>query len=1031
MYPSLAETVSGVRTDGFRLSLLGRFNLRQDGREVRLRTRKEESLLAYLVLHPDKHTREGLAELFWGDTPELQARASLRAALANLRGAVGPDTLLSDRVVVQFSPEAALWVDAREFRAQVTAFLGQELADPAGFDPCLYTGELLAGHYDEWVLDERERLRQLHLDALLHRTARLRALGRCDEAIVAAHHVLEVDPAEERAHRHLIFLYSATGNRPAALRQFELCRRSLKEELDVEPSAETLALVAAIAHDDGHATGPAELSNLPTPLTSFVGREREMAAVSEVLLYGRSANGGSRLVTLTGPGGSGKTRLAIQVARLLAPQYPHGAWWVDLSSLTDPALLPDTALRAFGVAPAPGQLPMQTLIGFLRGRTLLLALDNCEQLTEACAHPVASILEGCPHVQVLATSRGPLGVPGEQLWQIPTFAVPAPGERLDTEALLRYDGVRLFVERARMQRLTFSLQPHNAAQVSEICRRLDGIPLAIELAAARVRTMELDDILARLQNRLRLLASGSTLAPPRQQTLRASIDWSYNLLSPAECLLLQRLAVFLGGCTLAAAEAVCAGGDLAEESILDLLARLVDRSLVISEGGRYRLLETIREYALERLVDEGEAAALRQRHAAYFAAYLGKRYEAILSSEQDQAIVDITTEIGNERAAWDWAVTMARYDLVGRAASSLGWYYELRNGYYEGEVMYGRAVEALAAAPAGARADEDVLARLHAYHGYFQDRLGRLLEGYQELERGCAGLRQAGLPAELALALTFLGGNVWRQGQYARARAILEESLGIARSASAHMAAALSLFFLGLVEHSMGDAAGAEVHFREALTVARGLRQPRIISMTLVLSAQTLLALRQYDEARERLKEGLTLARRTQDRWLMGTALGNLGWVLLAQGDLSGAGKVLLEAVALARETGSGWEQMWGEVALGDVYLAQRDAGQAETHYRSGLQRALAANATPLVLEALAGLAELRALAGDQEEALELAGQVARHPASSDAARTRANKVVRLLGQDLNSLPAATTVETPEGAAQRILLGSEWRLPQS
>jgi predicted ATPase/transcriptional regulator with XRE-family HTH domain len=468
---------------------------------------------------------------------------------------------------------------------------------------------------------------------------------------------------------------------------------------------------------------------LPTPLTSFVGREREIAAISDLMQAGCLPAGGCRVVSLIGPGGSGKTRLAIQVARLLTPEYRHGAWWVDLSSLRYPALVPDAALRALGMTPAPGQPTMQALISFLRERSLLLLLDNCEHLLEACAHMVAAVLQACPAVCVLATSREPLGVPGEQLWPVPTFSVPAPDADLDAESLLGYDAVRLFLDRARMHRPAFELTGDNAAQVAEICRRLDGIPLAIELAAARVRTMDLQDILARLQHRLRLLASTSALASPRQQTLRASIDWSYNLLSPAECLLLQRLAIFVGGCTLVAAEAVCMDGGLAEEQVLDLLTRLVDRSLVVAEGGRYLFLETIREYALERLIDTGAAEALRERHAAYFADYLGEQYDVILSGEQHQAIVEIAGEIGNVRAAWAWAVTAHRYDLLSRSANGLTWYFELHSRFHEGEVAYGRAVEALSGDP---DADRDVLARLHTHHGYFLDRLGRLDEAHRE-----------------------------------------------------------------------------------------------------------------------------------------------------------------------------------------------------------------------------------------------------------------------------------------------------------
>ena len=1022
-----AATASDVPAAGSRLSLLGRFTLQHDGRVVRLRTRKEEGLLAYLALHPGSHPREVLAELYWGDTPEEQAKGSLRAALADLRAALDPDVLFSDRVAVQFCPPPGFRVDVLEFRTEATRYLSTPALDPAAFDPALYTGELLAGHYDDWVLAERERLRQLYLDALLHRVGRLRDLARYGEAITAARQVLAADPAEERAHQHLIYLYAVTGNRPAALRQLEVCRRSLKAELDVEPSAETLALLDAIpsaplaAPPPAAAAAPvtASTNNLPIPLTSFVGRERELADVSRLLRMDGSHIGACRLVTLTGAGGSGKTRLALEVARLLTPKYRHGAWWVDLSSLRDPALVPDTALSALGVAPASGHPPQQTLIDYLRGRTVLLLLDNCEHLAEACARLTEAILPACSGVQILATSRQPLGVPGEQLWPVPTFSLPDAAAECDAECLLSYDAVRLFVERARLQRPTFSLEGHDAGHVAEICRRLDGIPLAIELAAARVRSMDVGEILARLQKRLRLLAAGSRLAPPRQQTLRASIDWSYNLLSPAEYLLLERLAVFVGGFTIPMAEMICSGEELAEEDVLDLLGRLVDRSLVVAEAGRYRLLETIREYALERLVDAGRAEALGERHAAYFTAFLYERRNRIQSSEQVRVIGEITTEMGNIRAAWDWAVAARRCDLLRCANLALIWYGELHSWFHEGEAMFARAVEALESGPAE---DPGLVALLRAVHGHFLGRLGRLAGARQELEQGCARLRALGSPADLGTGLTLLGLAVWQEGDYPLARAILEEALRLNRDVDDRGLTGLCLFFMGLVEQTTGNVAPADACFREALAMGRDSGHPRLIAITAVHSIPTLLALGRPAQATEWLQEGLALARTTQDHWLEFAALGYLGRILAAQRDYAGAKTALQEALAVAQEIGNRHDLAWGEVGLADVTLASGDVAQADRHYRSALQLAMDSAAFPKALHALAGLAQVKALTGNREEALELARQVLVHPASTDDTRTRAAEVLRQLGGDSDS---GAVTGTFEELVQGILAGNE------
>lgn len=1003
---------------GFRLSLLGRFSLEHDGQSIPLRTRKIEALLAYLVLNADTHTRETLAALFWGDTPEQQARSSLRVALADLRRVLGPDALISDRAGVQFNPSAPVTVDACEFRAQATAFLKQVLADPSSFDPGLYSGDLLPHLDDDWVREERERLRQLYLDATLHLVVRLRALGRYEEAIASACRVLAVEPAEERAHQHLIWLYAITGNRPAALRQLEACRHALKEELDVEPSPETLSLIDSAYPPAGQEATAAEPTNLPTPLTNFIGREREIAGVSQMLLGSGPFPSRRRLVTLTGTGGSGKTRLAIQVARQLLPKYRHGVWWVDLARMRDPSLVPDGALRAFGLAPAPGQPTMHALLSFLRERSLLLVLDNCEHLIEACAQVTRSIIEQCTQVQVLATSREPLGVPGEQLWPISTFSVPVSTAGVEAETLLGYEAVQLFVARARTQRPEFRLGPNNATQVAKICRRLDGIPLAIELAAARTRSMEVDDILDRLQNRL--LASGSSLVAPRHQTLRASLDWSYNLLSPAECLLFRRLATFVGGWTLTAAEAVCAGGLLAEEDILDLLGRLVDRSLVVAERGRFHFLETIREYALERLAEAGEAETMRARHAAFFGSYIEERYELILSREQDRAIREIDGEIDNVRAAWEWALTARQEDLIRRSNKGLVWYFEINSGFYEGEAASARALAALLDVPG---ADPVLLAVLRSSHGYFLGRLGKLGYARAELERACAELRQAGARSELALPLIMLGTIAWQEGDYKSARPPLEESLQITRTMDDKFSIALALFFLGLVTHSSGDDAQADEYFREALRLSRMHGQPRLISMTSVLSGPTLLALGKHTEARERLQEGLALARASRIRWLVGVAQGQLGLVLNAQGDYVGARMALLEAVALAQESGNRWDRAWGEVGLGDAELGLENPVQASTQFRLGLQLAMEADALAIALDALAGLALLRAQAGDRESALELAGHILQHSASSANARTRAVQARRMLNADSQDQPTILPGAF-EKTVQRILAGS-------
>jgi predicted ATPase/transcriptional regulator with XRE-family HTH domain len=361
--------------------------------------------------------------------------------------------------------------------------------------------------------------------------------------------------------------------------------------------------------------------NLPLALTSFIGREEEQSEVRALL-------GAARLVTLTGAGGAGKTRLALAVARELLGDYPQGVWLVELAPLADPALVPQAVAQALGLREEAGQPILGTLLGHLKERHLLLVLDNCEHLVSACAELATALLRACPSVRILATSREGLGVAGERLYRVPSLAAPPLGHLPPPERLGGYAAVALFVARAQERRAGFTLSAQNAPAVAAVCAQLDGLPLAIELAAARVGSLPVEAIAGRLDDRFRLLTGGPRTALPRQQTLQAALDWSYDLLTEPEQRLLHRLVVFAGGWTLEAAEVMGAGDGVESWEVLDLLGGLVNKSLVLLDEdadapdrvGRYRLLETVRQYGWERLGTSQEAARVRDRHLAYFLA---------------------------------------------------------------------------------------------------------------------------------------------------------------------------------------------------------------------------------------------------------------------------------------------------------------------------------------------------------------------------------------------------------------------------
>ena len=502
-------------------------------------------------------------------------------------------------------------------------------------------------------------------------------------------------------------------------------------------------------------------TRLPAQLTSFVGRDAELTQLRELLAQ-------NRVVTLTGAGGVGKTRLAIQVAAQLAGEFGDGVWCVDLAPITDPDLVPVTVARALGLPDQPGRSTMDSLLRFVRDRQMLVVLDNCEHLLDASAELVVTLLSGAARLTVLATSREAIGVAGEVSWRVPSLS-------LADEALA------LFTDRARHARPDFTLTDDNAATVGEICARLDGVPLAIELAAARVRALSLAEILDSLHDRFRLLTGGARTAVRRQQTLRASVDWSHALLTEPERVLLRRLAVFLGGLDLAAAQAVAGGGEVERYQVLDQLTLLVDKSLVVADdaGGRtrYRLLETVRQYALEKLGESGEADAVRARHRDHYTA-LAALLDAPAGTDYEQRLEQADIEIDNLRAAFTWSNENSDIELAMRLASSLQPLWVARGRVREGLAWFDAAVtyldaqhlEVAAAVRARALADRAMLA---TWAG--------VTDSLKQAQHAVAIAREVDDPALLARALTSCGYTALAQKSEV-AGPYFAEALGLARA---------------------------------------------------------------------------------------------------------------------------------------------------------------------------------------------------------------------------------------------------------
>jgi predicted ATPase len=637
-------------------------------------------------------------------------------------------------------------------------------------------------------------------------------------------------------------------------------------------------------------------NNLPLQLTSFVGREGEIVELKRLL-------GTTRLVTLTGAGGSGKTRLALQLAAELLEAYPDGIWFLELATLSDPGLVPQTLAAAVGVREQPGRALVEVLAEALKPRGLLLVLDNCEHLLEACAALAERLLRSCPGVRVVATSREVLNVAGELAWPVPALSAPDPRGLSPHElgpTLIRYEAVRLFIERAVLAQPAFALTHDNAAAVARICHQLDGIPLAIELAAARVKLMAVEQIAARLDDRFRLLTGGSRSALPRHQTLRATIDWSYGLLSEPERTLLQRLSVFAGGWTLEAAEAVCAGEGVAGREVLELQGHLVDKSLVLVEGGaggeaRYRLLATIRQYAADRLVEAGVAGPTHQRHQVWCVALAEVAEPELWGPQQAQWLERLEQEHDNLRMGLEWSLAEEEGgELALRLVGALFRFWGVRGYLSEGS----RWLDAALAK--GARATPRSRAR--ALRG-----AGLLARQQAELERARTLFDQAlALYRELddkrGLALTLLGrGRVaFAQGEYERARACYDEALGLAREIAATDIVSTSLSNLGELARVRGDYEVARALYQEALETL-GERNPRQRAVTLFDLGQVSLAADDSRAARGFYRDSLATSARLGDRSMVANVLEGLAGVGVFQGHPERAAQLLGAAEALRK----------------------------------------------------------------------------------------------------------------------------------
>ena len=678
-------------------------------------------------------------------------------------------------------------------------------------------------------------------------------------------------------------------------------------------------------------------NNLPQQLTSFVGREREMAEVRALL----SEN---RLLTLLGIGGTGKSRLSLQVAADMLDGEGDGVWLVELAALTDPALVPQAAAQVLGVPEQPGKTITQCLVEHLKDKQLLLLLDNCEHLIDACARLADTLLKNSPKLRVLATSREPLGIAGEQVYRLSTLSVPQAPERATADNLSQYEAVQLFIERAGAVQPSFTVTNTNAPALAQVCVRLDGIPLALELAAARIRSLSVQEINTRLDSRFRLLTGGSRTALPRQQTLRALIDWSYDLLSPGEKALLCRLSVFSGGWTLEAAEQVCSdpdtegvaeGASIEAWEMLDLLTSLSDKSLVVyqeSEGAtRYRLLETVRTYALEKLNESGESVLFRQRHLEYYRDLAEHAEPHLAGGRQTVWAERLDFERDNLAAAIEWSLASGVEGAL-RITGALGRFWLMRGSLTEGRSNLVTALDYfLSAGRTHWRAKA-----LH-WAGVLAGRQGDYTAARVLYEESLAIRGELGDKCGVADSLTYLGVVSWNQGDYEEARSLLQQSLSIRTEIGDRQGAAFTLENLGVVACHENDYGSGRSLFEECLAIYKEQGDRYGVAGVLINLGSIFRNEGDHENARTLFAESLSIRTELRDRQGIAGALACLGVIAQEQGDYTEAHAHYEEVLAIRRELGDRLGIAQALNNMGNVAKNRVEHDLAETYFAESL----------------------------------------------------------------------------------------------
>ncbi len=1028
------------------ISLLGSFQVTLDGEPVTgFTTDKARALLAYLAVEADSpYRRDVLAGLLWPDQPQRKARQNLRQALSHLRRALGDQDeavpfLLVSREAVQFNTASDYWLDVTAFTDLVETCKRHRHRRLGTCLPCmrrmermaaLYRGDFLAQFFlsdsdifEEWALLQREWLHRQMVGLLSHLAGYYERRGDYEQARRYVWRQVELEPWREEAHRQLMRLLALDGQRSAALAQYETCRRVLADELGVAPTDETTTLYEQIqAGKYGSSLPhPHNTPTLPPSPTPFVGREAELAELAEHL-----ANPDCRLLTLSGPGGIGKTRLALQVAADQVGAFAHGVYFVPLTPVSSAGHLVPVIADALNLPLDDRRRPKEQLLDYLRERELLLVLDNVEHVLEEMGL-LAEILKRAPGVVLLVTSRERLNLREEWVYAVEGLTYPEEEEAKDGPEV--YSALDLFRQRACQAHRHFLLSETEIPHVVRICQLVEGMPLGVELAAAWAGARSCGEIAQEIERNLDILTTSLRNVPARQRSVRATFEYSWQLLSEIEKDIFARLSVFRGGFRREATGQVAVASPVT-------LAALLDKSLIRRVSpDRYDVHELLRQYAAEKLeADPQRREETQLRHARYFAAFLEQQARHLQGAKQKQALTEIGLEAENARQAWQLAVARGNVHQVEQSLESLYHFYDIQSRFQEGVALLAQVLDRWSGDAQQACIFGKALSRQGALH--------RSLGHYQQartcLEQSLVISERLKTQTEQVFCLVNLADVACRQGKYEETEQLAQKSLALSRQIGDGWGATSALFLLGLVRYRTGDVTQAQALLEESLTIGRKSGNQRIVMSPLntlgdiachqgdYVRARTLFeeclalsrelgdqfkvathlnnlgtvlhVLEEYTEARIFYQESLEICRQIGDQSGRAVALSNLGEVAYALGEYPDAIEFYQQGLSIGRDIQDQRITMICLNNLGEIACALEDYEGARAYFAEAMKTATETQTLTVLMKVLVNLAGLFAKQGQRDRAAALLGLARQHPASEQAIQERAGHLLDEMG---------------------------------